>query len=92
MQATVRVMMRLVVCLFAESRQLLPTNDPIYGQSYGVRSLYELLDEAVGGKKYPASDADVLADHEDAIIPCQLLLHGVVDGFDDVFYRDSSPP
>ena len=46
MQATVRVVMRLVVCLFAESRQLLPVNDPIYGQSYGVRSLYELLDEA----------------------------------------------
>lgn len=44
-QATVRVVMRLVVCLFAESRQLLPVNDPIYGQSYGVRSLYELLDE-----------------------------------------------
>ena len=38
--------MRLVVCLFAESRQLLPVNDPIYAQAYGVRSLYELLDEA----------------------------------------------
>ncbi|MFO0904269.1 MAG: hypothetical protein U0939_14800 [Pirellulales bacterium] len=46
MQATVRIVMRLVVCLFAESRQLLPTNDPIYGQSYGVRSLYQLLDQA----------------------------------------------
>ncbi|HAV34478.1 MAG TPA: hypothetical protein DCX79_20960, partial [Planctomycetaceae bacterium] len=46
LQATVRVVMRLVVCLFAESRQLLPTNDPIYSQSYGVRSLYELLDQA----------------------------------------------
>jgi hypothetical protein len=44
-QATVRLVMRLVVCLFAESRQLLPINDPIYAQSYGVRSLYELLDE-----------------------------------------------
>ena len=28
LQATVRVVMRLVVCLFAESRQLLPVNDP----------------------------------------------------------------
>jgi hypothetical protein len=46
MQAAVRIVMRLVVCLFAESRQLLPTNDPIYGQSYGVRTLYELLDQA----------------------------------------------
>ena len=39
LQATVRVVMRLVVCLFAESRQLLPINDPVYGSSYGVRSL-----------------------------------------------------
>ena len=46
LQATVRIVMRLVVCLFAESRQLLPINDPIYVQSYGVRTLYELLDEA----------------------------------------------
>ena len=38
--------MRMVVCLFAESRQLLPVNDPIYAQAYGVRALYELLDEA----------------------------------------------
>ena len=45
LQATVRVVMRLVVCLFAESRQLLPVNDPIYSQAYGVRSLYELLEE-----------------------------------------------
>ncbi|MCI0462107.1 MAG: hypothetical protein L0Z62_34580 [Gemmataceae bacterium] len=45
LQATVRVVMRLVVCLFAESRQLLPVIDPIYAQSYGVRSLYELLEE-----------------------------------------------
>jgi hypothetical protein len=46
-QATVRLVMRLVVCLFAESRQLLPVNDPIYSQAYGVRSLYERLEEAV---------------------------------------------
>ena len=39
LQATVRIVMRLVVCLFAESRQLLPVNDPIYAQSYGVRTL-----------------------------------------------------
>ncbi len=47
MQATVRVVMRMVVCLFAESRGLLPVNDLIYSQAYGVRSLYELLDETV---------------------------------------------
>ena len=47
LQATVRVVMRLVVCLFAESRQLLPVNDPVYAASYGVRTLYEMLEEAV---------------------------------------------
>ena len=46
-QATVRVVMRMVVCLFAESRQLLPTNDPIYAQAYGVRPLYECLEESI---------------------------------------------
>lgn len=46
LQASVRIVMRMVVCLFAESRRLLPVNDPIYAQSYGVRTLYELLDEA----------------------------------------------
>jgi len=46
LQATVRIVMRMVVCLFAESRQLLPINDPIYAQAYGMRALYELLDEA----------------------------------------------
>ena len=47
LQASVRVVMRLVVCLFAESRRLLPVDDPVYAQSYGVRALYELLDRAV---------------------------------------------
>jgi len=47
LQATVRVVMRMVVCLFAESRGLLPVNDLIYSQAYGVRTLYELLDETV---------------------------------------------
>jgi hypothetical protein len=47
LQATVRIVMRLVVCLFAESRKLLPVNDPIYDKAYGVRSLYELLEEAI---------------------------------------------
>ena len=46
-QAAVRVVMRLVVCLFAEAKQLLPVIDPVYARSYGVRTLYELLEEAV---------------------------------------------
>ena len=46
-QATVRLIMRLVVCLFAESRPELRFNGPIYDDSYGVRTLYERLEEAV---------------------------------------------
>lgn len=46
-QATVRLIMRLVVCLFAESRPELRFNGPIYDHSYGVRTLYEQLEEAV---------------------------------------------
>ncbi len=42
-QATVRIIMRFVVCLFAESRNLLPVDEGAYHDSYGVRSLYELL-------------------------------------------------
>ena len=64
LQATVRVVMRLVVCLFAESRQLLPINDPIYAQAYGVRSLYELLGEAARHRRRhprPVQSADGLA-------------------------------
>lgn len=45
MQASVRIVMRLVVCLFAESRGMLPTNDPIYTTSYGVRSLFDTLEK-----------------------------------------------
>ena len=39
--------MRLVVCLFAESRPELRFNGPVYDHSYGVRTLYERLEEAV---------------------------------------------
>ena len=46
-QATVRLVMRLVVCLFAESRPELRFNGPVYDHSYGVRTLYERLEEAV---------------------------------------------
>ena len=46
-QATVRLIMRLVVCLFAESRPELRFNGPVYDHSYGVRTLYERLEEAV---------------------------------------------
>jgi hypothetical protein len=37
LQATLRVVIGVVVCLFAESWQLLPVDFPIYSQAYGVR-------------------------------------------------------
>ncbi len=46
-QATVRVVMRLVVSLFAESRPELRFNGPVYDLAYGVRTLYERLEEAI---------------------------------------------
>ena len=38
--------MRLVVCLFAESRELLPRSMEVYNNSYGVEGLYSLLNSA----------------------------------------------
>jgi hypothetical protein len=46
MQAAARIVMRMVVCLFAESRQLLPADDPIYATSYSIRTLYESLQQS----------------------------------------------
>jgi hypothetical protein len=45
-QASIRVIMRLVVCLFAESRELLPRSMEVYNISYGVEGLYSLLNSA----------------------------------------------
>ncbi len=43
-QALVRIVMRCVVLLFAESRDnLLPNDDPIYNESYSIRTLYQQL-------------------------------------------------
>jgi len=44
LQASIRIVMRVVVCLFAESRGMLPVNELIYSNSYGVRSLFESLE------------------------------------------------
>ena len=46
MQAAARIVMRMVVCLFAESRRLLPADDHTYCGSYGIRTLYELLQQS----------------------------------------------
>ncbi len=41
--AACRIIMRLVVLLFAEARGLLPTDNPIYRNSYGLSSLQDSL-------------------------------------------------
>ena len=45
-RAACRVAMRLVVILFAESRDLLPRDNPLYHESYGLHGLLERLDRA----------------------------------------------
>jgi len=46
--AATRVVMRLVVALFAEARDLLPRNNAIYHGSYGIEGLREELDRLRG--------------------------------------------
>ena len=45
-RAAVRVVMRMVVVLFAESRDLLPRENPIFHESYGLQGLFEQLAKA----------------------------------------------
>ena len=45
-QAATRVVMRLVLVLYAEARDLLPANVEAYHDSYGVGSLYDTLARA----------------------------------------------
>ena len=45
-RAACRVAMRLVVILFAESRELLPRDNALYHQSYGLNGLLEQLERA----------------------------------------------
>ena len=42
-RAAVRVVMRLVVILFAETRELLPRSEPTYENSYGLQGLFQAL-------------------------------------------------
>lgn len=46
--AATRVIMRLVVALFAEGRELLPRNNPVYHGSYGVEGLRDELNRLRG--------------------------------------------
>lgn len=47
--AATRVIMRMIVILFAEARDLLPRDNPIYHESYGLQGLREALDRVGGG-------------------------------------------
>lgn len=42
-RAAVRVVMRMVFVLFAESRDLLPRSNPLYHHGYGIQGLFERL-------------------------------------------------
>jgi hypothetical protein len=46
--ATTRLVMRMVVVLFAEARDLLPRDNPSYHASYGLQGLREILERAGG--------------------------------------------
>jgi hypothetical protein len=51
--AATRMIMRCVVVLFAEARDLLPRNNPIYHSSYGIQGLREQLErDSSGGRGY----------------------------------------
>lgn len=45
-QASIRIIMRLVVALYAESRELFPKENPVYYDSYSVEGLFRELREA----------------------------------------------
>ncbi|MFC1743117.1 Eco57I restriction-modification methylase domain-containing protein [Candidatus Riflebacteria bacterium] len=49
--AAARIIMRMVVVLFAEARDLLPRDMPIYYNSYGLQGLREELERVGGGSK-----------------------------------------
>src|SRR5664279_4174313 len=48
--AATRLVMRCVVVLFAEARELLPRTDPVYNDSYSLQGLREQLDRMAGGR------------------------------------------
>lgn len=48
--AATRLIMRCVVVLFAEARELLPRTDPVYNDSYSMQGLREQLDRMAGGR------------------------------------------
>ena len=45
-----RIIMRCIIALFAEARALLPVDNPIYQQAYGLEGLRQQLDRRAGGQ------------------------------------------
>lgn len=56
-QAACHFVMRLVVVLFAESRELLPVDNPVYHQAYGLRSLQDSLERAGAARRRTRTSA-----------------------------------
>lgn len=48
--AATRLVMRCVIVLFAEARELLPRTDPVYNDSYSLQGLRGQLDRMAGGR------------------------------------------
>lgn len=49
--AACHFIMRLVVVLFAEARELLPSDNPVYHQAYGLRGLIDQLDRLTAERR-----------------------------------------
>lgn len=60
-QASIRIIMRIVVALFAEARDLLPKDNEIYYASYSVEGLYAQLRDAVISEGEPTVDGQYQA-------------------------------
>jgi hypothetical protein len=52
--AATRIIMRCVVVLFAEARELLPLTDPVYNDSYSLQGLRDQLGRMAGGRSEDA--------------------------------------
>ncbi len=60
-QATIRIIMRIVIALFAEARDLLPKDNEIYYASYSVEGLYAQLRDALVSEGEPTLDSQYQA-------------------------------
>ena len=60
-RAGVRILMRLVVLFFAESRGLLPVRNQVFATSYSITRLTRTLEEAGRRSPHPRGAAPVFA-------------------------------